>query len=441
MEALLTSSLWILGTFGVTVSGLRILLPVLAVRRRGPRRMLRKLRRRLTAFMRRLLPSFVSSLVIVAPVAVVFTGMGLFTSRIQERLAEIQGTTVTPEPSPDLSSVIANVAYFSLALGVAIAASRSWDSAGSVGMTSERVQQELNDLEDDRGRLAWVQRIVTDRNSDATVQDGAQVSYTMHIPLRSLNSRERFFEPMPFLDASKATVEGPAEIVEITRDGVFWTSSSLLSFDVTFSAPLVLPDAKPGATKPKKPAPKEAKDEVEAPAESDSALRARLHVEISEIETRWSAYDTDLSAILRRPMMRDLDNAAVDRVVRGLAKVRRQRDDGTDLRELGHLVDELRVDLDKAERAADRSADSVLPADEREHIEKARELLRALSDDGLSEHERALVYERLKKRLSSLSSLVLDEKNLPALLVTAGARLPEIERSFDPAILQKETIR
>lgn len=254
------------------------------------------------------------------------------------------------------------------------------------------------------------------RPSAGTLWAGAEITYEILIGSNAHHARprpgEKLYEPLEFLDPESVRVNENA--VEMAGDGFLWTVPSCLSTNN-----LVVRVS--GTLRRAASAEKEMTSSASDPA-----------AELKALEDRWHRYDSDLDAILSRPLMRRLSEPAVQDVVRARARARAV--DSGDRPGLAAAVAEFSAALDIAERLADESGTSAVPEGERDLIESAQRMLRTVMDGSIEDHERSTAYAALSRTVAKLRSLAIRPGSLPAMLISAGADIRGIEaREHDPA--------
>ncbi|WP_170963547.1 hypothetical protein [Cellulosimicrobium cellulans] len=158
------------------------------------------------------------------------------------------------------------------------------------------------------------------------------------------------------------------------------------------------------------------------------AWRAAIALE-ERVTSRWLAYEKDLQLALQYPVMRDLRDPLVQKVVTAMTRARAARVDETP--EIGDnqspaehpyvaAVHELDVAMRAAEQEARRVRQGRFTREERRALHRAEQLLQLAKNDGASPHERRLAYERLIATLEGI--LDVPEAARAQLEISAGAR-------------------
>lgn len=156
--------------------------------------------------------------------------------------------------------------------------------------------------------------------------------------------------------------------------------------------------------------------------------RARYAEQWQELRDRgttavesWLAYETDLALLLQHPVMADLTDPVIQRVVRAMSRVRRllryETAPDRDAPVVGSPFWDAVHDMERALTAARRHAEKVrfsrFDKDEQKRLRTAQQLLARALDASNHPSERHLAYERVIKILEGL--LPVPEKALAAL--------------------------
>lgn len=183
----------------------------------------------------------------------------------------------------------------------------------------------------------------------------------------------------------------------------------------------------------------ESKKEREHRAELQRDLDAK-HADAlashKKADTQWHAYETDLDAILKAPLMRNLDDPAVAEAIRAKGRADSLRTEraprlakGAQSIEPGMEYANAVADYEQALRAAQQKATmrglDDFDEDEQRDIERARQLLSMALNPGSSESERQVSYDRVVKIVSGLRKMSIPKEayrkiELSSGVVTAG---------------------
>lgn len=149
-----------------------------------------------------------------------------------------------------------------------------------------------------------------------------------------------------------------------------------------------------------------------------------------QLDARWHGYETDLDAILARPLMRNLQDSAVVEAVRARAEASNLREERAPQLKPGQQVSDVaaylnavshyEVSLDTAEQKAEIDEASGFSESERKDIETARRLLALALDTHAVESERQNAYARVMKILQGLKKISVPQEALELLAITHG---------------------
>lgn len=147
------------------------------------------------------------------------------------------------------------------------------------------------------------------------------------------------------------------------------------------------------------------------------------------LDGRWHRYETDLQAILDRPLMRDLSHPVVATAVRAMAEARNLREEKPPVLQSGeriadvadylNAVSRYEIALEAAERKAAGSNDFMNSGEQR-RLELARRLLATASDAGATEAVRQTAYDRVVKVVNELRMLAVPRQVFDSLALEAG---------------------
>lgn len=150
-----------------------------------------------------------------------------------------------------------------------------------------------------------------------------------------------------------------------------------------------------------------------------------------QLDARWHNYETSLEAILARPLLRDLTDPVVEKLVRAMSEARNLRESkapklkpGQSLAEGAeylNAVSRYELAFNAAERKASTSAgESSFTEKERADLKSARRMLNLVLDGNASETERQGAYNQVIKILQGLTCLSVPKAALQQAAVESG---------------------